>query len=86
MFSNGFFFFKIVKSRDRFRNGLNEVQMMIYYLDKKKQHSGKRTKCLLPAFYPFTTMFSKVFLFKIVKTQDLCVVKVLQTAHEIELK
>ena len=38
------------------------------------KHCGKRRKCCLPAFSPFPTMFSKGFIFKILKSQD-CVVK-----------
>ena len=41
---------------------------------KGRKHCGKRRKCWLPAFSPFPTMFSKAFLFRIVKTGD-CVVK-----------
>ena len=34
---------------------------------------GKGRKCWVPAFYLFSTMFSKVFYFKVVKSRD-CVV------------
>ena len=40
---------------------------------KRKKHCGKRRKCWLPAFYPFPTMFSKGFLYRVIKRQD-CVV------------
>ena len=39
-----------------------------------KTHCGKRRKCWLPAFSPFLTMFSKGFLFRVIKSLD-CVVK-----------
>ena len=35
---------------------------------------GKRRKCWLPAFSPFPTMFSKGYLFRVVKSHD-CVVR-----------
>ena len=39
-----------------------------------REHCWKRRKCWVPAFSPVSTMFSKGFFFKVVKSQD-CVVK-----------
>ena len=47
--------------------------MEIWY-GKGRKHCGKRRKCWLPSFSPFTTMFSKGFFLKVIKSQD-CVVK-----------
>ena len=33
---------------------------------RSRKHCGKRRKCWLPAFYPFSTMFSKPFFFRVV--------------------
>ena len=33
-------------------------------------HFGKRSKCWLPAFSPFLTMFSKGFIFRVFKSRD----------------
>ena len=41
---------------------------------KGEKHCEKRRKCWLPAFSPFPTMFSKGFLYRVVKSRD-CVVK-----------
>ena len=35
-----------------------------------KKHCGKRRKCWLPAFSPFPSIFSKGFLFTVVKSRD----------------
>ena len=35
---------------------------------KGRKHCGKRIKCWLPVFYPFSIMFSKGFYFKEVKS------------------
>ena len=35
-----------------------------------RKHFGKRRKCWLPAFSPFSTMFLKDFLYRIVKSHD----------------
>ena len=43
-------------------------------LGKSRKHCGKRRKCLLPAFSPFPTMFSKAFFSRGVKSWD-CAVK-----------
>ena len=42
-----------------------------------RKHCGKRRKCWLPVFCPFSTMFSKSYFLKVVKSRD-CVVKSLQ--------
>ena len=36
--------------------------------DKGRKHCGKRRKCWLPAFSPFSTMFSKTFFRRVVKS------------------
>ena len=41
---------------------------------KGRNNCGERSKCWLPAFSPFPTMFSKGFLHRGVKGQD-CMVK-----------
>ena len=38
---------------------LNEKNQTLF--GKGRKHCGKRKKCCLPAFSPFTTMFSKAF-------------------------
>ena len=50
----------------------------------------KRRKCWLPAFPTFSTMFSKVFFFMVVKALDCmiksliaCNVDVVQNAHNV---
>ena len=43
---------------------------MIFVFDGVENIVGKRRKCWLPAFSPFPTMFSKVFLFSVVKGRD----------------
>ena len=40
-----------------------------------RKHSGKSRKCWIPAFSPFPTMFSKGFLYMVVKSCD-CVLKI----------
>ena len=37
-------------------------------LGKGRKHGGKRRKCWLQAFSPFSTMFSKAVFLKVVKT------------------
>ena len=37
-----------------------------------RKHYGKRRKCWLPAFYPFTTIFSKAFFLRVVKMSGFC--------------
>ena len=39
-----------------------------------RKNCGTKWKCWLPAFSPFPKMFSKVFFFRVIKSQD-CVVK-----------
>ena len=46
---------------------------MIYVFDREEKNCGRR-KGWLPAFSPFSAMFSKVFLIKVMKTRA-CVVK-----------
>ena len=41
---------------------------------KCRKHCGKRRKCWLPAFSPFSTMFQKSLFLRVVKSWD-CVVK-----------
>ena len=43
---------------------------MEIHFGKSRKHCGKRRKCWLPAFSPFPTMFSKGFLFRVVKSRD----------------
>ena len=43
-------------------------------LGKGRKHCGKRRKCWLSAFSSFPTMFSKGFLYSVVKSRD-CVVE-----------
>ena len=62
---------------------LNIAETMIS-LFSSKENSGKRKKCLLPAFSPFPTVFSKVFFFRVVKSQD-CVVKSLLYTTQSQL-
>ena len=38
------------------------------------ENTGKRGKCWLPAFSSFPTVFSKAFVFRVIKSRD-CVVK-----------
>ena len=45
-----------------------------FVFKKNRKHCGKRRKCWLPAFSPFSTMFSKALFFRGVKSRD-CVVK-----------
>ena len=45
-----------------------------FYFVKGRKRCGKRRKCWLPAFSPFLTLFSKGFLYRVVKSRD-CVVK-----------
>ena len=46
------------------------------------KHCEKRRKCLLPAFYPFSTMFSKAFFLRVVKCHD----SVVQSFNHIGLQ
>ena len=44
------------------------------YCIKGRKHCRKRGKCWLPAFSSFPTMFSKGFLYRVIKSRD-CMVK-----------
>ena len=46
----------------------SKIEIIIW---KGKKHVGKRRKCWLPAFSPFSLMFSKEFFFKVIKSQEL---------------
>ena len=48
--------------------------MTISAFDRVESNAGKWSKCWLPAFSPFPTMFSDGFFFKVVKIPD-CEVK-----------
>ena len=58
------------------------AEMIIPVFDRK--HCGKRRKCWLPAFSPFPTMFSKDFIYRVVKSRD-CMVE-LNGVHIFALK
>ena len=45
-------------------NKINMTKEFISGLGKDRKHCGKRRECWLPAFSPFSTMFSKGFLFQ----------------------
>ena len=51
----------------------NLVQIIICVPDGVKTHCGKRRKCWLPAFSPFSSMFSKGFFVRVVKSRDFVV-------------
>ena len=53
---------------------LNLAENFEICFGKNRKRCGKRRKCWLPAFYPFSAMFSKGFFPRLVKTGD-CVVK-----------
>ena len=54
---------------------LNFAKMTISLFDRVgKKHCGQRRKCWLPAFSPFSPVFSKSFFFRVVKSLD-CVVQ-----------
>ena len=55
-------------------NKTNVTEKTEICFGKGRKHSGKRRKCWLPAFSPFSTMFSKGFFLGVVKSRD-CVVK-----------
>ena len=46
------------------------VKMIISVSDSEKNHCRKRENAGLPAFSPVSTMFSKVFFCRAVKTMD----------------
>ena len=53
---------------------INVTEKLKIVLGRVEKHCGKRRKCWSPAFSPFPTMFSKGFLYRVVKSRD-CVVK-----------
>ena len=53
---------------------INATQKWNFLGGNGRKHCGKRGKCWLPAFSPFPTMFSKAFIFRVVKSLD-CVVE-----------
>ena len=57
-----------------FTNEIIKVaKMTISSFGRLENHCGKRRKCWLPAFSPIPTVFSKAFLFRIVKSRDCAV-------------
>ena len=50
--------------------------MMIYVFDRVEKHCGKKRKCWLPAFSPFTTMFSKALFLRVIMSHD-CVAELI---------
>ena len=55
-------------------NKLNVSGKLEFVFGKGRKHCGERRKCWSPAFFPFPTMFSKDFLYRVIKSLD-CVVK-----------
>ena len=55
---------------ERRQNKFNLETEILFGMGRK--HCGERGKCWLPAFSPFPTTFSKGFLPRFVKSQDLC--------------
>ena len=53
---------------------INVTEKLKFVLGRGRKHSGKKRKCRLPAFTPFSTMFSKGFFPMVIKSLD-CVVK-----------
>ena len=53
---------------------VNVTEKFKFVLGSVENIVGKRRKCRFPAFSPLSTMFSKVFFFRVFKDQD-CVVK-----------
>ena len=49
---------------------INVTQKLKSCLWKGRKHSGKERICLLPVFSLFPTMFSKGFLYRVVKTHN----------------
>ena len=54
---------------------LKVAKMLISLFDKSRKHCGKWTKCWLPGFFPFPTVFSKAFFLRFIKSRN-CVVKI----------
>ena len=50
------------------------TEKLKFCFEKGRKHHGKRRKCWLPAFSPFSMMFSKDSFIRVVKSWD-CVVK-----------
>ena len=48
----------------------NVIEKLKFVFGKGRKHCGKRRKCWLPAFSPFPTMFSKGFLYRVVRSRD----------------
>ena len=55
-------------------NKIIVTQKLKFALWWGRKHCGKRRKCWLPAFSPFSTIFSNGYFFRVVKSRD-CVVK-----------
>ena len=53
---------------------INVTEKLKFVLEKLENMVGKGRKCWLPGFSLFPIMFSKAFLYRVVKNQD-CVVK-----------
>ena len=51
---------------------INVTEKLKFLLEngKHRKHCGKKRKCWLPAFSPVPTMFSKGFLYRVLKSQD----------------
>ena len=57
-----------------FADDKTNVTEKLKFLLERVENTGKRRKCWLPAFSPFPTMFSKGYLYRVIKSQD-CGVK-----------
>ena len=66
--------FRLVKIENICRWHNKCVRKIEIAVGKGRKHCGKRRKCWLPAFSPFPSMFSKGFLYRVVKSWD-CMVK-----------
>ena len=64
---------EVTKLKAFVNDKLNIAKMTIFRNDKSRKHFRKRRKCWLPAFSPFSIVFSKAFFFWVVKSRD-CVV------------
>ena len=60
--------FKDVTKLKAFADDKFNVATITLFLSNKEKNTGKRRKCWLPAFSPFPTVFSKAFLFRVVKS------------------
>ena len=56
----------------KFKDEKINVALKLKCFGKGRKHCGKRRKCWLPAFSPFSTMFSKVFFHRVVTKSGLC--------------